>query len=236
MENMLKEALSKVEGPLGQLWKNLSGDDGEVWLKELNKFLRKEVCWKERLNAGKNDAHRKDSRDSKYLKYSGKLSFRIKGGIFSGRDRFAISKRRDVPIRIHFISKNFEFWCLSHTSFMVEVDESAWHDLDYFRVLMDTKTENIIDSLGGEKIAQTTMLEIYHTLLLQGRGQKGKLLINGDFNVFFTPAFNGNNVVMYLAWNGKAWGINSRALVEGTIGVNCRVFVKGLQINRKTKT
>lgn len=232
---MLKEALSKIEGPLGQLWKNLSGSDGEDWLKELNKFLRKEACWQEKLVLRNNGAYHKDSRDSKYLKYSGKLSYRLQNGVFVSLDRFAVSKRRDAPIRIHFTSKNFDFWCLSPISFRLDVDESVWHDLDYFKVLMDTKTGDIIDSLGGEKIVQTSIVEIYYALLRQGRGQKGKLLVNGDFNVFFTPSFNGKNVVIYLAWNGKAWGFNSRALTEGSLGVNCRVFVKGIQINRKTK-
>ncbi len=45
MGNMLNDALSKIMGPLVQLQKNLSGQDGERWLDELKKFLRKEPTW-----------------------------------------------------------------------------------------------------------------------------------------------------------------------------------------------
>ncbi len=44
---MLKEVLLKYKGPLGQLLINLSGENGEEVLRELNKFNRKEACWVE---------------------------------------------------------------------------------------------------------------------------------------------------------------------------------------------
>jgi|GEM_PF-1715650 len=48
MKNMLNEVLSEVGGPLGDLLKKLSGSDGDLWLTELKKFLRKEQTWKEK--------------------------------------------------------------------------------------------------------------------------------------------------------------------------------------------
>ena len=45
MDNMLREALCKISGPLNQLLVNFSGEDGESWITEFKKFLRKEKCW-----------------------------------------------------------------------------------------------------------------------------------------------------------------------------------------------
>jgi len=43
---MLFEALREfTTGLLNQLLVNLSGQDGQTWLEELKKFLRKEPCW-----------------------------------------------------------------------------------------------------------------------------------------------------------------------------------------------
>ena len=51
MKNVLSEALQEFVGLLGQLLKNLLGDDAEVWGNELKKFLRKESCWVETLES-----------------------------------------------------------------------------------------------------------------------------------------------------------------------------------------
>jgi hypothetical protein len=42
---MLRSALRKNLGLRQQLEKNLLGDDGDVWERELKKFLRREPCW-----------------------------------------------------------------------------------------------------------------------------------------------------------------------------------------------
>lgn len=39
-------ALCDARGPLADLLDKLSGDDGEVWLRGLNRFLRKEESWR----------------------------------------------------------------------------------------------------------------------------------------------------------------------------------------------
>ncbi len=43
--NNTQLTLSEVKGPLDQLNKNLTGNDGRKWLSALNKFLRKEDPW-----------------------------------------------------------------------------------------------------------------------------------------------------------------------------------------------
>lgn len=45
MKNMLSAALREVRGPLNQLLVNFEGEDGETWLSETKKFLRKEATW-----------------------------------------------------------------------------------------------------------------------------------------------------------------------------------------------
>ncbi len=44
-KNMLGVALRDFCGPLNTLVERLAGEDGEMWLKELNKLLRGEACW-----------------------------------------------------------------------------------------------------------------------------------------------------------------------------------------------
>ena len=39
-------ALCDARGPLADLLEKLSGEDGEIWLRGLNKFLRKEESWR----------------------------------------------------------------------------------------------------------------------------------------------------------------------------------------------
>jgi len=45
MDNMLSKALKEIAGPLNQLLTNLAGENGQIWLEEFKKFLRKEPCW-----------------------------------------------------------------------------------------------------------------------------------------------------------------------------------------------
>ncbi len=33
------------DGPLGQIVGALNGPDGQIWLRELKKFARRELCW-----------------------------------------------------------------------------------------------------------------------------------------------------------------------------------------------
>ncbi len=42
---MLGVALRDLRGPLNTLVERLAGEDGEMWLNELNKLLRGETCW-----------------------------------------------------------------------------------------------------------------------------------------------------------------------------------------------
>ena len=46
MKSMLSEALCEIRGLLNQLLEVLAGENGEEWLTEFKKFLRKEPCWK----------------------------------------------------------------------------------------------------------------------------------------------------------------------------------------------
>lgn len=45
MSNMLGVTLRDVRGPLADFNDKLAGENGEEWLKEFNKFLRKEPTW-----------------------------------------------------------------------------------------------------------------------------------------------------------------------------------------------
>lgn len=46
MDTMLSKTLREfLTGSLNQLIVNLGGEDGEVWERQLKKFLRKEACW-----------------------------------------------------------------------------------------------------------------------------------------------------------------------------------------------
>jgi hypothetical protein len=45
MNAMLSEALQEFTGLLGQLLKNLLGNDADTWGDEFKRFLRKEPCW-----------------------------------------------------------------------------------------------------------------------------------------------------------------------------------------------
>ncbi len=46
MDNMLSKVLRGfLSGPLNQLIVNLAGEDGEVWERQIKRFLRKETCW-----------------------------------------------------------------------------------------------------------------------------------------------------------------------------------------------
>lgn len=59
----------------------------------------------------------------------------------------------------------------------------------------------IIAELGGEALAETTLAEMFHTLKLQGRGQKGALLTNGYANIFYVRDTEGNLWAVGCRWD-----------------------------------
>src|SRR5690606_14742846 len=83
----------------------------------------------------------------------------------------------------------------------------------------------IIEELGGEAKAETTLSEMYGLLQKQSKGEDGVLLTDGRVNIFYVKDTSGVLRAVDVHWSGGGWFVSAYP-VEFPVGwgVGHRVF------------
>ena len=82
---LFQELREFTTGLLNQLFVNLAGQDGQIWLDEFKKFVRQEACW---VADGTQNATKKAKEVKEYLR----RLFVFKLGASTGTDTYATAK------------------------------------------------------------------------------------------------------------------------------------------------
>ncbi len=198
---MLRKALSKIKGPFNQLFANLCGNDGEIWFKELTKFLRKEPCWaKETVSAKISPAK---VRPNVLGEIENITNIPSSAKSFVVKENFTVNTEDDAEVKISYVDLEED---------LLEMTESplAATTIGYRRLLKDSADKGILRVLGGKKKSATTLREI-HYLMKSGALDKSKVYIFYVFNR------KRNLRAVGVDWGGRGWRVDAFS-VEGPFG------------------
>jgi hypothetical protein len=130
---------------------------------------------------------------------------------FVAKDRFKLKKDGG-----HFsnFNDNFTSWFLTDEG---KVEDSVGEQHLRFGTLLKISVDGpVLEELGGEAKAETTLCAIYDLQLEQPNGEKeGVLLNNGYSNIFYVRDTLGVLRAVCVYWYGGGWGVVAYS-VEGT--------------------
>lgn len=202
MNAMLSEALQEFIGLLGQLMKNLLGQDAKTWGDEFKKFLRKEPCW----------VVNKAVSTPSILGFISTIVIPATTSRFVAREKFVLDTSRKAKVKISYLGDNFTEWFLSGNG--KTEDPITEQTLRYHNLRQSSADDSVIAELGGAKNSETTLSEMFSLMKKQGKGEDGVLLSNGRANIFYIRDQNEVLRAVGVRWGGLGWGVGASS-VEG---------------------
>lgn len=200
MKNMLSEALCAIRGLLNQLLVNLEGEQGEEWLYEFKKFLRKERCWVK----------------GSILEFLNNSTVIIPAGKHNVAELFKIGTHEDGVV-ISGWWGNFGKWCGQAVE---EFTEKTKLNLRLHALKQSSSDALIIAGLGRAENVAVPLVAIRNLLKRQ---PKNKVLVAywedesiqpEDKPLEFINAV-GKKVVLrtvYVRWDGGGWLVSSSSI------------------------
>ncbi|MFA5109391.1 MAG: hypothetical protein WC458_02520 [Patescibacteria group bacterium] len=121
---------------------------------------------------------------------------------FVAKDKFKVDTGKKAKVKISYLGDNFKEWFLGKTE-----DPFAGSTI-YGRKLEKNSVDGpILQELGGNEAAETTLTEIYAAMEAQSNGENGDSLINGWVNIFYIKDVNGTLRAVSVRWGGDGWGV-----------------------------
>lgn len=78
------------------------------------------------------------------------------------------------------------------------------------RLRKNSRDPVIINTIGGEEFAETTLMDIIAKVEKQPNGEDGELLTNGRANIFYVKNFDGVLRAVCVRWFGGGWRVRAR--------------------------
>ena len=189
MKNMLSEALREIRGMWNQLLVNLEGEQGQEWLTEFKKFLRKEKCWTGVVV-------------ETILESLGTITIPATTERFIAKKHFVVDTSKKARVKISYLGDNFRKNFLNKTE--EAISETT---LRYQRLKKSSRDIPIINELGGEDKAETTLSEMFGLMEMQPNGEEGTLLTNGYANIFYVRDSAGVLWAVRCDCRGGGWSV-----------------------------
>jgi len=119
---------------------------------------------------------------------------------FVAKDHCVVDTSDSAPVKISYLGNNFEEW------FSGKIEEPIGETILRCQELRKNSTDDsIINKLGGEARAETTLAEMSALMERQPNGKKGTLLISGYANIFYIRDINGVLRAVDCDWFGDGW-------------------------------
>ncbi len=203
-QNMLGSLpLSAIQGPRDDFEQKLAGKDGKLWLKQFNRFLRKEACWPD----GQATPVAKVEPASSILEFVMTVAVPATSTKFVARKGFVIGTGHKVLVKISYLGDNFTAWFLADRGKIEEPLPKQM--LRYHRLRQSSLDAPIIAELDGEEKAETTLSELFSLMKKQKNGQDGVLLVNGWWNIFYVRDTQGVLRAVRVHWGVGGWGVRA---------------------------
>jgi len=124
---------------------------------------------------------------------------------FIAKEKFVRDVSTKAKVKISGLGGNFTTWFLDGNSKVeTPITETSIH---MYRLKKASVDSLIIEELGGETKAETTLTVIYSMMKKQPRGKKGLLLTDGWANIFYVRDQNGVVRAVSVDWNGDGWHV-----------------------------
>ena len=204
MNTMLSKALREfTTGPLNQLIVNLGGQDGSQWEEEFKRFLRKEPCWS---NGEVAQAPAPKPRTD-LLELVSTVVIPATTAKFVAKEKFVINTKRNAPVKISYLGDNFTAWFLNDDG--KTEDPISEQTLRYHKLRKSSVDGPIIEELGGEDKALTTLSEMFSLMEKQKHGEDGVLLNNGWANLLYIKDSAGVLRSVSVYWGDDGWFVDA---------------------------
>lgn len=139
---------------------------------------------------------------------------------FVARDKF---RKDSKEVKFYGIWDNFTNWFLAGTG-KIEEPIGA-QTLRYGKLTKSSVDGPIIEELGGEAKAETTLTELYDLLKKQANGEDGVLLTNGYANIFYIRDASGVLRGVNVHWFDDGWGVGASPVDDPSEWFGgCQVF------------
>jgi len=138
---------------------------------------------------------------------------------FIASEHFIVNTKKGAPVKISYLSENFEKWFLGKNE--VPVAEAV---LRYHKLLKNSVDAPIISELGGESEVERSLSQMFSLMERQTSGEN-ILLTNGYANIFYIKDITGVLRAVFCGWDGVGWIVDASS-VAGPGGWNAddRVF------------
>ena len=124
---------------------------------------------------------------------------------FIAKEKFVRDTSTSAKVKISGLGGNFTTWFLEDEGRVeAPITKTSIHSHRLKRASVDTL---IIEEIGGETKAETTLTAIYSMMKKQPRGKKGFLLTDGWANIFYVRDKNGVLRAVSVDWNGDGWHV-----------------------------
>ncbi len=127
---------------------------------------------------------------------------------FVANQKFVVNTESNAPVRIGLLGENFRFWFGDKTE-----DPRNETSIQAKKLNTESMDYKIIQALGGQKKAETTLSELFYLIEQQGGGKKGILLTNGygSNNIFYIRGVFGRIHTVYVRWYSDGWHVRAVA-------------------------
>jgi hypothetical protein len=126
---------------------------------------------------------------------------------FVAKEKFVKDSKE---VKFYGIWDIFTEWFLSDDG-KIE-DPIGSQELRYGNLTKDSVDRPIIEELGGEAKAETTLSELYDLLKKQAKGEEGDLLTNGYANIFYIKNTEDVLRAVYVLWDGDGWFVPANSV------------------------
>jgi len=119
---------------------------------------------------------------------------------FVAYDHFAVNTGSKAKVKIAYLDGGFQ------NGFISKIEGPfGGSTLRFGKNKKSSVDYSLINELGGEDGAETTLTELWGALLKQPHGKKGSLLTNGYANIFYIRSKNGVLRAVGAHWNDGGW-------------------------------
>ncbi|MEE8131542.1 MAG: hypothetical protein V3T98_00625 [Candidatus Paceibacterota bacterium] len=212
-KDMLGQAVRKIVdlpndrlGVICDLAEKLGGDSGQEWFTEEKKFLRKKKCWTGIIA-------------DTILEFIGAVNIPAREK-FIAKDNFFVDTSEKARVKISYLGDNFR------ANFLNKIEEPIVETaLCYHKLKKSSRDIPIINELGGENRAETSLSTMFFLIEKQRNGESGALLTNGYANIFYLRNVAGVLWAVRCYWSGGGWRVYAYSVGDPSAwGGGCRVF------------
>lgn len=126
---------------------------------------------------------------------------------FVALDKFVINTEREAPVKIYCSGDNFKKRFLNKTEEHIRETILRYYDLNE-----KSRDIPIINELGGEDVAETTLTPLFTLIERQGNGENGVLLTNGYANIFYVRDDEGVLWAVGADWHAYGWYVDASSI------------------------